>query len=527
MKGYKALLKINGVLKCRHIEFNVNELMFYKGKINLCSNGFHFCTELKDVFKYYDILLKNLVVYEIEASGNISEQETNCSKRVCSQIKLIREIPEVEYICEVDDKHFEMAVKKRKIKIDDILNNLSEPKALLLLKGDIYDSPLSKILTIEKYPHLYFKDDSFKYVNSEYKAIEWLKKNPKDYLKVVHLIEDFNKLCNEIVLDDDMKLDICKRNINSRLKLYFKVPLAEVVKQIENENDICYILNHRFTLNNNQKLIIRNKIKSSKAAYYYLYNLIKYKPLKSIKENLDLINLLDDKAFNTLVSSLPIKCKNFNELNLDELSETKIATLIINEIITIDYLNLIKDANLIFSIYIRANDKLEIANKIYDLIKHDEDVKFKYISYLHSMEHILPSDIYNDSKYVYLLRHELNKFSNEAICNYLKNGNEIHSSILKYAIENDITTIENVNLPNVIFRNHENIFKLSYNQTIGLINSNNIYYLASWFPEKRIDMLKLVSDVSSVNIIKWEINWPEDIPYIRKFKYNKIFEEFI
>lgn len=88
MKGYKAF---DSNLTCRNYEFNTTDTFVHEGDVNLCNSGFHFCTELQDVIKYYHT--SDMKVYEIEADGIITESENDCTKRACSQIKLIREIP--------------------------------------------------------------------------------------------------------------------------------------------------------------------------------------------------------------------------------------------------------------------------------------------------------------------------------------------------------------------------------------------------------------------------------------------------
>lgn len=87
MKGYKAF---DSNLKCRGYQFNTSDTFVHEGDVILCEAGFHFCTELQDVVKYYSS--SDMKVYEIEADGIITQSENDCSKRACSQIKLIREI---------------------------------------------------------------------------------------------------------------------------------------------------------------------------------------------------------------------------------------------------------------------------------------------------------------------------------------------------------------------------------------------------------------------------------------------------
>ncbi len=87
MKGYKAF-KSN--LTCRDYQFTIDEPHTFGGKPILCMKGFHFCTTLEDVVKYYHN--PTMRVFEIEASGVITEAKSDCSKRACSEIRLVKEI---------------------------------------------------------------------------------------------------------------------------------------------------------------------------------------------------------------------------------------------------------------------------------------------------------------------------------------------------------------------------------------------------------------------------------------------------
>lgn len=87
MKGYKAF---ESDLKCRDYQYKENEPHVFIGDVVLCESGFHFCTELQDVVKYY--CKPTMRVFEIEASGIITDVESGCSKIACSELKLVREL---------------------------------------------------------------------------------------------------------------------------------------------------------------------------------------------------------------------------------------------------------------------------------------------------------------------------------------------------------------------------------------------------------------------------------------------------
>ena len=87
MKGYKAF---NQDLTCRNYQFYTTQTHKFDGTPILCVKGFHFCTDLQDVVKYYSS--PNMRVFEIEASGIITDAKEDCSKRACSEIRLVKGI---------------------------------------------------------------------------------------------------------------------------------------------------------------------------------------------------------------------------------------------------------------------------------------------------------------------------------------------------------------------------------------------------------------------------------------------------
>ena len=87
MKGYKAF---NQDLTCLDYQFTTDETHTFNDTPILCSKGFHFCTTLEDVVKYYHS--PTMRVFEIEASGIITNAKSDCSKRACSEITLVKEL---------------------------------------------------------------------------------------------------------------------------------------------------------------------------------------------------------------------------------------------------------------------------------------------------------------------------------------------------------------------------------------------------------------------------------------------------
>lgn len=87
MKGFKAF---NANMMCLAYQFEIGKTYTHDGPVILCESGFHFCTDAQDILKYYcDTSMR---ICEIEASGEITSPEYDCSKRSCSTITIVREI---------------------------------------------------------------------------------------------------------------------------------------------------------------------------------------------------------------------------------------------------------------------------------------------------------------------------------------------------------------------------------------------------------------------------------------------------
>ena len=88
MKGYKTF---NTDWTCRDFQYKVGEIYTIDKKPELCRTGFHFCTNLKDCFKYYPYS-KSTKIAEIEAMGDI-DCGMGDTKYCTNEIKIVREIP--------------------------------------------------------------------------------------------------------------------------------------------------------------------------------------------------------------------------------------------------------------------------------------------------------------------------------------------------------------------------------------------------------------------------------------------------
>ena len=90
MKGYKAF---NPDWTCRGKQYAVGEIATQGGKLVMCENGIHFCKELADCFRYYNMNPENKLA-EVEVLGRVlrSNNDYNDSKCCTDKLKVIREL---------------------------------------------------------------------------------------------------------------------------------------------------------------------------------------------------------------------------------------------------------------------------------------------------------------------------------------------------------------------------------------------------------------------------------------------------
>lgn len=96
IKGYKIFLKKNGRLVCRDFVFDENKTnrINKNTPIKLCWSGFHFCTDLMQCLRYYN-LVGDYVACEVTGYGHY-DVEYDGSKYAVRCLDIIRVIPEKE-----------------------------------------------------------------------------------------------------------------------------------------------------------------------------------------------------------------------------------------------------------------------------------------------------------------------------------------------------------------------------------------------------------------------------------------------
>ncbi len=101
--GYKVF---NPDWTCRGFQYEVGKHFVHDGDVEECRSGFHFCESLADCFSYYPFDPKNKVAI-VEASGQITERGSDCSKRACSELFVREEIAweEVLRLCNTGSRN--------------------------------------------------------------------------------------------------------------------------------------------------------------------------------------------------------------------------------------------------------------------------------------------------------------------------------------------------------------------------------------------------------------------------------------
>lgn len=86
MKAYKAFDKN---LTCRDFQYEIGKTYEMEDEPIICERGFHACTELDDVFKYYQFG-RGTRICEVELLGDIDDMSQKDSKVATNKIKIIR-----------------------------------------------------------------------------------------------------------------------------------------------------------------------------------------------------------------------------------------------------------------------------------------------------------------------------------------------------------------------------------------------------------------------------------------------------
>ncbi len=154
--GYKGLKKMpDGTLKCRDLVYHVGTIYCHDSDPKTCSNGFHFCEKLDNVYRHYSADTENHVFYQVEAWGKIATDKSD-GKSSSQFLKLIRPVSPKQI--------FLSKVKPYLQKVDRILeangNAIICGSLALILRGWIPYREIGDIDIILPYYQDFSQDDS-------------------------------------------------------------------------------------------------------------------------------------------------------------------------------------------------------------------------------------------------------------------------------------------------------------------------------------------------------------------------------
>ena len=89
MIAYKATRN----MKCINFTYEVGKTYTFNGELVMCSRGFHFCENPRDITLWYPYD-KDFILMEIEVLGEVIKDQ---SKSVTDKFKVLRIIPKEEY----------------------------------------------------------------------------------------------------------------------------------------------------------------------------------------------------------------------------------------------------------------------------------------------------------------------------------------------------------------------------------------------------------------------------------------------
>lgn len=91
IEGYKAFEcdPKTGLLSCRDYKFKLDKPNIISGFIQPCSRGFHFCKNKRNVWMFYHVPNKNIVLHKIRAWGVVVDEG---NKTVCSHIQIMEKV---------------------------------------------------------------------------------------------------------------------------------------------------------------------------------------------------------------------------------------------------------------------------------------------------------------------------------------------------------------------------------------------------------------------------------------------------
>lgn len=121
MIGYKATTN----MVCKGFTYEVGKTYTLENtKLEMCSNGYHFCRNMTDVRNYYSPDKEGFILLEVEAHGTVINDS---DKSVTDEIRIIRVIPPEEY----NFSYSSFTYNDKGVKMSRTIHNLDGSKKLI------------------------------------------------------------------------------------------------------------------------------------------------------------------------------------------------------------------------------------------------------------------------------------------------------------------------------------------------------------------------------------------------------------
>jgi len=109
--------------RCRKMQFEIGKTYLHEDKLKICSSGFHFCQNLKDVFPFYNCSNSNKFAL-VKAKYYSGTKYNQHDKSVTDYLEVLEEIP-FELVSD-----FKKSLNKRKERNKDVIFGLDKYKIL-------------------------------------------------------------------------------------------------------------------------------------------------------------------------------------------------------------------------------------------------------------------------------------------------------------------------------------------------------------------------------------------------------------
>lgn len=201
--GYKGT---DQNMRCNGYQYELNKEITYDGEISLCRSGFHFCTNLNNVFDYYSYDGKNRF-FKVKAlmPKDYQKDSMDFTKYVTNKIIFVSEITDYKLFKEQIDRHLpfiETEDDYSHIKDYDVFSKNKFVKKMI----DLGYSELFSLLIADNTSSLYEAIKYVKAIDAEniskdiqiYLLMQYVKDHPKKHENLINPMY-YSMLSNRVI----------------------------------------------------------------------------------------------------------------------------------------------------------------------------------------------------------------------------------------------------------------------------------------------------------------------------------------